>query len=609
MSLRTSFKLVLSLLAYGNGVWASPRGQSVSPNPSPEQYATTASPSWSYSSFTYETMSANRYATPLKSPLSQPTFAPPFSEASTLLPTTVTYTTYSLAPTASLTDDGRYGQSAYAALWEKLTFSRDPPFTTTVSPTPVPSSELVYPPPLPARAMNEDDSLQLPSDFVWGVAASAWQVEGALQLEGRGPADADTIGAVGSTGSNDSNIADMNYFLYKQDIARLAALGVPHYSFSISWSRVVPFGVAGSPINTQALKHYDDLINTCIEYGVTPVATLLHADHPAGILDNLTAFPDHFLYYAKQVMARYADRIPIWFTLNEPNIAVPYTLSDYNGLTAELLGHAKVYRWYKEELGGTARISTKFANNLAMPLDIADPADHEAARRYQEFILGIMGNPLFLGQQYPDAVLQTPGLNLTALTDAQIAYVHGTADFLAIDPYVGQFASAPPGGVAACAANASDPLWPQCAVLGSTQADGWLLGAPSASYPQLAPQTVRQQLGYLWNTFRPAGGIMITEFGLPAWGEAAMPAAYQRYDLARALYYANFLTEALRAARDDGVRVVGAFAWSWADNNEFGNYADHFGMQTVNRTDGTLERRFKRSFFDYVDFFRRHGST
>jgi beta-glucosidase/6-phospho-beta-glucosidase/beta-galactosidase len=564
--------------------------------------ATTPSPT--YSSFSYEQMSTNRYATPLLSPLSLPTFAPAFEEASQLLPTNATYTTYSLDRSATGVDDGPYGQSAFAALWATITYADEPPFTTTVSPTPVASSDLVFPPLLPARPMNEDKSLTLPCDFIWGVAASAWQIEGGLQFEGRGPAVWDILGAIGTAGSsyNSSNVANMNYFLYKQDIARLAALGIPYYSFSISWSRVMPFGVAGSPINTQALDHYEDVIKTCYEYGIIPMATLLHADNPSGIFDDLESFPDHFLYYAKQVMTRFADRIPIWITINEPNFAVPYYSSDYNTFTAELKAHAKVYHWYKEELNGTAQLSTKFANLLAVPQDPSDPTHVEAAIRFQEFGLGIMANALFLGQQIPSVVLETPGLAITPLTDDEISYINGTADFLAMDAYVAQFAYPPEGGIEACAADSSNALWPTCVINTYEQSNGWLMGAQSNSYSKIAPQYVREQLGYVWNTYKPSG-VMVTEFGFPEITEEDHDLPTQLFDFERSMYYQNYLTEILHAIHSDNVNIIGALAWSWIDNNEFGNYNDHYGMQTVNRTDGLFTRHFKRSIFDFVDFF------
>ncbi|KAH8659805.1 beta-glucosidase [Xylariales sp. PMI_506] len=567
--------------------------------------ANAPTPTWSYSSFTYQQMSTNRYATPLPAPLSLPTYAPPFSEVSTLLPANATYTTYSLDRAATTSDDGEYGQSAYAALWASITYSIDPPFTTTVLPTPVATSELVFPPNLPARPLDEDTSLQFPSDFIWGVAASAWQIEGGLQVEGRGPAVFDAIGKLGTTGANDSNLANMNYFMYKQDIARVAALGVPYYSFSISWSRVMPFGVANSPINTQALDHYEDLIDTCYKHGLIPIATLLHADNPAGIFDDLEAFPSHFLYYAKQVMTRFGSRIPIWVTINEPNLDVPYMSTDWNIYSSQLRAHASVSHWYKEELGGTARITLKLANNLAVPLDPSNESHIEASLRYQDFLLGIIANPLFLGEQIPDSVLSTPGFKITALSDEDIAYVNGTADFWAFDPYVAQFASPPPEGIEACAANSSNPLWPTCVVTSSTQENGWLMGAQSNAYSLIAPQYVREQFGYVWNTFKPSG-IMVTEFGFPEISDAEHTLPVQQYDFERSMYYQNFLTETLHAIHDDGVNVIGTLAWSWIDNNEFGDYDNKYGMQTVNRADGTFERHYKRSFFDYVDFFHKY---
>lgn len=80
---------------------------------------------------------------------------------------------------------------------------------------------------------------------------------------------------------------------------------------------------------------------------------------------------------------------------------------------------------YKEELKGTGKITIKFANNLATPLDSTNPDDTRAALRYQDFILGVMGNPIYLGTQYPSEVLNTVGVNLTALTDEELSYING----------------------------------------------------------------------------------------------------------------------------------------------------------------------------------------
>ena len=559
----------------------------------------------SYSTFSYTQMTSDRYPTPLSSPLSFPTpFGPHFEEASTLLPTGITYTTYNLHPSSSPTNGGRYGQEAFAALWKSLSYHDVPPFTTTVSPTPVPSVELVYPPALPFQVAGKE-TMDLPSDFIWGVAGSAWQIEGGLQFGGRGPSILDSVGAIGSPRKgNDSNVADMNYFLYKQDIARLAAMGIPYYSFSISWSRVIPFGIAGSPVNTEALEHYDDVIDTCLQYGIKPIVTLFHFDLPISVDLDDPSFTNHFLYYSKQVMTRYSDRVPIWVTVNELNMGVGLLFKTYKAFTWILKAHAALYDWYKKDLCGTGRITMKFGNLLAVPLDPGKESHVAAALRYQDFLITIMGNPLFLGKQYPSDVLNTPHVNLVPLTEEDISSIHGRIDFFAIDPYVAQFAS-PAEDMEACMHNFSDPLWPTCTVLSNVQANGWLMGDGSMAYPYIAPQYVRQQLSYVWNTFWPSG-ILVSEFGFPVFAEAQKDPPAQQYDLERTLYYQGFLQEVLKSMHIDGVNVIGTLAWSFVDNNELGSYSDRYGMQSVNRTDALLARTFKRSIFDYVDFFHNH---
>lgn len=127
-------------------------------------------------------------------------------------------------------------------------------------------------------------------------------------------------------------ITNENYYLYKQDIERIASMGVQYYSFSIAWTRILPFALPGTPVNQQGLDHYDDLINFVISKGMTPVVTLLHFDTPLQFYANIStaadkpfvgyvngayqneSFPDAFVNYAKIVMTHFADRVPVWFT-------------------------------------------------------------------------------------------------------------------------------------------------------------------------------------------------------------------------------------------------------------------------------------------------------
>ena len=227
-----------------------------------------------------------------------------------------------------------------------------------------------------------------------------------------------------------------------------------------------------------------------------------------------------------------------------------------------MMGHAKVYHWYKEVLKGEGQVTFKFANNLALPLDASNPNDVRAAKRYQDILVGILGNAIFLGEQYPAELLNTSGIGLKPLTSAELEYLNNTADFLSVDPYTAQFATSPPEGIDACAADPSNPLWPICVVNTNVQTDGWLMGQASYAYAYIAPQYVRQQLGYLWNTFRPKG-VLVSEFGFNPWMEFSKPTVAQLYDLERTAYYYGFLREMLKSVYLDGVNVIGALAWSF----------------------------------------------
>ena len=204
--------------------------------------------------------------------------------------------------------------------------------TTTVSATPVPSSSLIPPPPLhyspfptgqqyPYEAKNE--SWSFPKDFWWGVAGAAWQVEGAVKDEGRGPCVWDVLSHRVTDfefHNYTADVTDNHYYLYKQDIARIAALGVKAYSFSISWSRIQPFG--RGPVNQLAIDHYNDLINTCLEYNVLPIATLYHWDTPLALQDSYGGWlseniVNDFVEYARIAYSAFGDRVKYWFTVNE----------------------------------------------------------------------------------------------------------------------------------------------------------------------------------------------------------------------------------------------------------------------------------------------------
>ncbi|VUC35905.1 unnamed protein product [Clonostachys rosea] len=536
----------------------------------------------------------------------------------TLIPSQ-SYTTWGKwdpnATTSATDTENPYGNAAWTALWE---FANPPNFTetaiysTTVEPTPVPSDELVLP---PADYFGPTDCYNFPEGFQFGVSSSASQIEGATAEQGKGPSlmDINFRGGVPT-----DYVTNEHYYYYKQDIERLAAMGVKHFAFSIAWTRILPFALPGTPVNQEAIDHYNDVINFVLEKGMVPEVTLLHFDTPIQFYgDNLTearkdaeigyvnggyqneTFQDAFVNYAKIVMTHYSDRVATWFTFNEPLLYADNGKSIDNVIKA----HARVYHFYKEELNGTATISFKMNNNFGVPKDPSNESDLYAAEHFNSFQLGPFANPIFLGKDYPESYKKTIH-DYVPLTAEDLEYINGTADTLSIDPYTATVITAPEAGntqsILDCTSNYSSPYRPYCVNQTTADVYGWNIGYRSQTYVYITPTYLRTYLNYLYNTWRYP--IVIAEFGFPVYGEADKQISDQLFDTPRSIYYLSFMSETLKAIWEDGVEVRGAYAWSFADNWEFGDYDAHFGIQTVNRT--TQERRYKKSFFDFVSFMR-----
>ncbi|KAJ9602037.1 hypothetical protein H2200_013397 [Cladophialophora chaetospira] len=553
-----------------------------------------------YSAFSYSLTETIRTATSVQ-PGPTTTYAAPAASLTGLI-SSLSYTTWGKwdpnATTSATDTDNPYGNAAWTALWKFANppnFTETSVFSTTVLPTPVPTSELVLPPP---DYFGPTDCYYFPDDFQFGVAGSAAQIEGATADEGKSPSLVDIL--IQDDRPKDY-VTNENYYYYKQEIERLASMGVKHYSFSIAWCRILPFALPGTPVNQQGLDHYSDLINFLLEKVLCyePIGSSSEAIgwlHNGGYQNE--TFVDAYVNYAKIVMTHYADRVPIWITFNEPLIY------SFNGLSVDhvLKAHAQVYHFYKESINGTGKVSLKFSDNFGVPRDPANPNDVYAADHFNSFQLGTFCNPIFLGQDYPESYKQTVS-DYVPLTPEDLAYINGTADFLGIDPYTATVVSPPVedsiDSILACAANPSSIYFPYCVNQSWLTTTGWNIGYRSQYFVYITPTYLRLYLSYLYNTFHAP--IVITEFGFPVFGEAEKAdLSDELYDTPRSIYYLSYMSEILKSIWEDGVHVAGAFAWSFADNWEFGDYSQHFGLQTVDRT--TQERRYKKSFFDLVDF-------
>ena len=433
------------------------------------------------------------------------------------------------------------------------------------------------------------------NDFSWGVATSAFQIEGALTEDGRGrsiwDAFVDTPGKI-----RDDHIADTacdHYRRSDEDVALMKNLGVDVYRFSIAWPRVVPAG--SGPINARGLDFYDRLVDTLLAAGIRPMPTLYHWDLPqeledhGGWLSRSTAH--HFADYTRAVVERLGDRVHDWITLNEPfeHMSLGYGLGIHApghtmGMAAlpaahhQLLAHGLATEVLRET--GAERIM--LANSYS-PAQSAEngPGDANAAAAFDTLHHALFTDPVLLGR-YPDlAAFNVDVSTLECIRDGDLATIAQPIDGLGVNYYAPTRLTAPDQGAALPfhVADFDDV----------TKTDfGWPV-IPSGLTQALVDLTGK------YGTHLPP--LWITENGCSHHVEQGVDGTVD--DSARIDYIDGHL-RALRTAIDLGADVRGYLVWSLLDNFEWAEgYHQRFGLVHVDPQ--TRDRVPKASFGWYSD--------
>jgi beta-glucosidase len=307
---------------------------------------------------------------------------------------------------------------------------------------------------------------QFPKDFVWGAAAASYQIEGAAQVDERGPSVWDMYcrkpGAVWNEHTGD--VACDHYHRYAEDVALMKEIGLQAYRLSIAWPRIQPEGT-GKP-NAKGLDFYDRLIDSLLSAGITPWITLFHWDFPlalyhrGGWLNRDSA--DWFADYTTHVVARLSDRVKHWMTLNEPQVYIG--AGHHEGRHAPgdrlafkevlraghhtLLAHGKSVLALRAAARQPLRIGYAPVGMPKMPLDPSSAADLAAAK---ELMFGVRTetawtntwwmDPAYLGH-YPEEGLRFFGANAPEVQAGDMDTIHQPLDFFGVNIYQGQYVRA-----------------------------------------------------------------------------------------------------------------------------------------------------------------------
>jgi beta-glucosidase len=434
---------------------------------------------------------------------------------------------------------------------------------------------------------------RFPGGFTWGVATSAFQIEGATAEDGRGESIWDVFcrrpDAVRDHQTAD--VADDHYHRWPEDVELLAGLGVSSYRFSLAWPRIQPTG--SGPANPAGLDFYERLTDALVARGITPVPTLYHWDLPqplqeaGGWMARDTAA--RFAEYAGLAAERLADRIPLWITLNEPFVVTAYgyalgfhapgvslMLDALPTAHHQLLGHGLAAAALRS--AGVAQVA--ITNNYAPAWPASgSEADRAAAHAYDILHNRVFTDPVLLGT-YPDlSAFGRPG-GLDCVRDGDLAAIAAPVDALGVNYYMPMRLSA--------LTDSRLPFQMEPIPGYPVTAFGW----------PVVPAGLTELLTLLKERYGAAlPPVYITENGCSA--DDQLNAAGTVGDAAR-ISYLDGHVRAVHAAMEAGVDVRGYFVWSLMDNFEWTEgFHQRFGLVHVDFA--TQRRTPKDSFGWYHD--------
>ncbi len=444
----------------------------------------------------------------------------------------------------------------------------------------------------------------LRSDFIWGAATAAIQIEGAGQEGGRSLSNWDVFSEIpGAIKGGDSPLEGVDHYRrMRSDVMLMKELGIRAYRFSISWPRILPQGTG--EVNQDGLRFYNELVDTLLEVGITPYVTLYHWDLPynlhlqGGFLNP--AMPSWMENYAKVVVDALSDRVSNWITLNEPQCflglaykdavhAPGWRLSDREMALAvhnTLLCHGKILHVIRT----FAKTKAKVAFVQATPFTSVPVTekDIEAARERQ-FMLsdsfansGVLYTDAIYRGKYPDEYLSRYQDILPVITDDDMRLISAPLDYFGLNLYGGDFVQRGVDG--------KPVVVPRIKGYARTALD-W----------DVRPEIMYWTLKFCYERYRVP--ILVTENGMS--GNDWIHVDGHIHDADRIDFLHRYL-KCMRSAVDDGVDIRGYFHWSLFDNFEWSlGFAERFGLVFVDYVSG--ERTIKDSGYWYRDIVQSNG--
>nr|XP_015817085.2 klotho [Nothobranchius furzeri] len=425
-----------------------------------------------------------------------------------------------------------------------------------------------------------------PGDFIWAVGTAAYQVEGAFEKDGKGLSIWDTFTRGGNRMAT-GDVGSDSYHNIHADIRAIRQLGVTHYRFSLSWSRIFPNGTRGS-YNDIGTSYYRTLIRRLKEVRVQPVVTLHHWDLPEQLQQTLGGWSNPeivgiFEDYADFCFHAFGNDVKFWITIDNPFVVAQYGYG--TGVVAPgikndpdlplrvghnlLKAHAAAWHLYNHRYRPRqhGKVSMALASHWIKP----SRTRLESLRECQcslDHVLGWFAQPLFVDGDYPACMKERLGSRLPSFTQEEREQVRGTADFFALSH-------------------------------GATLS--FQLINDSLKFGQLEDLDLRMLL-YWVNEEYDKPPIFVMQSGWYVLGNTKTEDPKQMY------YLKRFIAETLKSIVVDGVNVIGYTAWSLMDGFEWHReYGIRRGLYYVDFNTPDMKREPKTSATFYRNVIQKNG--
>jgi len=413
--------------------------------------------------------------------------------------------------------------------------------------------------------------LEFAPEFLWGCATASYQVEGAIEEDGRKPSIWDTFCAKEGTilGGDDGSIAVDQYHRYAEDVQLMSDLGFQAYRFSLAWPRIIPTG--RGEVNLKGIDYYIKLSKALRAKGMKVVATLYHWDLPQALQDEggwavrSTAYA--FAEYAKVCFSYLGEYVDQWITLNEPfcSAYLGYLWGEHApGIKDPKQAFKAVH--YLNLAHGLA-IKEYKASALEAPIGITlNPSwPRPATRRLEDAKASELARALYtdvylhplLGKGYPSSMKEELHISFP-IEPGDMEIIAQKIDFIGINYYMEH----------AVVYDPQEPfLFKEVPVWQRTTNQGW----------PIVPNGLLRLLKY-FDKETEGMDLYITENGCAADDivENGRVHDYARCD------YLNQHFAVCKQGIDEGVNLKGYFVWSFMDNFEWAwGYSRRFGIVYV----------------------------